>query len=225
MSELRLETLTMRTAQVGPENPLPPLFAVADIHASIDTAAADAEMRRNIGYGRVSTVLPYLVQDGYGRNRQPAEHKVAVLENDVLRATFLLNHGGRLWSLVHRPTGRELLHRNPILQPANLALRDAWPAGGVEWNFGATGHWPLTCSPLHAVRLAAADGTPVLRMYEFERLRRVVVTVDAWLPSGSEVLLVHVSLFNPAAGETPVYWWSNIAVPQGPEVRVVAPAE
>ena len=38
MSELRLETLTMPTAQVGPENPLPPLFSVADLHASIDTA-------------------------------------------------------------------------------------------------------------------------------------------------------------------------------------------
>ena len=120
----------MPTAQVGPENPLPPLFSAADI-VSIDTAAADAEMRRNIGYGRVRTVLPYLLQDGYGRDRHPAEHKVAVLENDVLRATFLLDRGGRLWSLVHKPTGRELLHRNPVFQPANLALRNAWFAGGV----------------------------------------------------------------------------------------------
>ena len=116
----------------------------------------------------------------------------------MLTATFLPGYGGRLWSLVHRPTGRELLHRNPILQPANLALRDAWLAGGVEWNIGATGHWPLTCSPLHAVRLSAPDGTPVLRMYEFERLRRVVMTVDAWLPAGSPTLMVHVALHNPA---------------------------
>jgi hypothetical protein len=46
MSELRLETLTMPTAQVGPENPLPPLFTVADIHASIDTAAAQLKQMR-----------------------------------------------------------------------------------------------------------------------------------------------------------------------------------
>ena len=146
----------MPTAQVGPENPLPPLFSVADMPRVVDTAAADAEMRRNIGYGRVSTVLPYLVQDGYGRSRRPAEHKVAVLENDVLRATFLLDLGGRLWSLVHKPTGRELLHRNPVFQPANLALRNAWFAGGVEWNIGTIGHSPTTCEPLHAARVAAA---------------------------------------------------------------------
>ena len=182
-------------------------------------------MARNLEYGRPTTLLPYANQDSYTRERTGRELPSLVLENEMLTATFLPGYGGRLWSLVHRPTGRELLHRNPILQPANLALRDAWLAGGVEWNLGATGHWPLTCSPLHAVRLTAGDGTPVLRMYEFERLRRVVVTVDAWLPAGSEVLLVHVSLHNPAGQETPVYWWSNIAVPQSPDVRVVAPAE
>ncbi len=225
MSELRLETLTMPTAQVGPENPLPPLFAVADIHASIDSTAADAEMRRNIAYGRVRSVLPYLVQDGYARSRRPAEHKVAVLENDVLRATFLLDLGGRLWSLVHKPTGRELLYRNPVFQPANLALRNAWFAGGIEWNIGTIGHSPTTCEPLHAARVLQPDGTPVLRMYEFERLREVVFQVDAWLPEDSPVLLVHVRIVNPNGVETPMYWWSNVAVPQADDVRVVAPAD
>ena len=225
MSELRLETLSMPTAEVGPVNPLPPLFATADLHAVVDPGEADAEMRHNIGYGRVGSVLPYLVQDGYGRDRRPAEHKVAVLENDVLRATFLLDLGGRLWSLVHKPTGRELLYRNPVLQPANLALRNAWFAGGVEWNIGTIGHSPTTCEPLHAARVLQPDGTPVLRMYEFERLREVVFQVDAWLPDGSPVLLVHVRIVNPNDVETPMYWWSNIAVPQADDVRVIAPAD
>jgi hypothetical protein len=64
MSDLRLETLTMPTAEVGQENPLPPLFAKHDLHAVVDAGEADAEMRGNIGYGRLRTVLPYLVQDG-----------------------------------------------------------------------------------------------------------------------------------------------------------------
>ena len=167
MSELRLATLTMPTAEVGPVNPLPPLFATSDLHTVVDPGEADAELRHNLGYGRVRSVLPYLVQDGYGRDRRPAEHKVAVLENDVLRATFLLDLGGRLWSLVHKPTGRELLYRNQVFQPANLALRNAWFAGGVEWNIGTIGHSPTTCEPLHAARVLQPDGTPVLRIYEF----------------------------------------------------------
>jgi tetratricopeptide (TPR) repeat protein len=224
MSELRLETLTMPTADVGPVNPLPPLFATSDLHAVVDPGEADAEMRHNLDYGRVRSLQPYLVQDGYGRGRRPAEHKVAVLENDVLRATFLLDLGGRLWSLVHKPTGRELLYRNPVFQPANLALRNAWFAGGVEWNIGTIGHSPLTCEPLHAARVLQPDGTPVLRMYEYERVREVVFQVDAWLPAGSPVLLVHVRIVNPNDVETPMYWWSNVAVPQADDVRVIAPA-
>lgn len=130
-------------------------------------AGFDEEMRRNLAYGAPHSLLPYTRQGDYDRVRAERELPAVVLENETLTATFLPSLGGRLWSLVHRPSGRELLHRNPILQPANLALRDAWLAGGVEWNLGTTGHWPLTCEPLHAARLTAADGTAVLRMYAF----------------------------------------------------------
>jgi len=223
-TDLRPDVLAIEGAADPAAGRLPILHGIE--RPGFDAAVAPyPDMARNLEYGRPPTLLPYTMQDSYTRERTHRELPALVLENEVLTATFLPGHGGRLWSLAHRPTGRELLHRNPILQPANLALRDAWLAGGVEWNIGGTGHWPLTCSPLHAVRLRAADGTPVLRMYEFERLRRVVMTVDAWLPAGSPTLMVHVALHNPAAIPTPVYWWSNIAVPQGPDVRVVAPAE
>ncbi|MCX5208073.1 DUF5107 domain-containing protein [Kitasatospora sp. NBC_00240] len=225
MSELRLTTLTLPTAPVGPVNPLPPLFGGADLHQVEDTTLADEEMRHNIGYGRVPSVMPYLMQDGYTRERAPAEHPVAVLENATLRATFLLGAGGRLWSLVHKPTGRELLFRNPVFQPANLALRGAWLAGGVEWNIGTIGHTPTTCEPLHAARVTRPDGTPVLRMWEFERIRGVVFQIDAYLPDDSQVLLVHIRITNPLDRTVPMYWWSNIAVPEAPDVRVLAPAD
>jgi tetratricopeptide (TPR) repeat protein len=221
---LHREVLSLPTARVGPESLLPPLFATRGMHEVRDYGAADAQMRRNIEYGRVASVLPYLLQDGYGRETVDTQHEVAVLENDHLRATFLLQTGGRLWSLVHQPTGRELLHRNPIFQPANLALRHAWVAGGVEWNIGTIGHSPLTCEPLHTVVVRLPDGSPALRMYEFERMREVVFQIDAWLPEESPVLTVRVRIVNPNDHEVPVYWWSNAAVPLDDDVRVLAPA-
>ncbi len=224
MSELRLERLTIATAAVGGVNPLPSLFSAGDLHQSADTSEADEEMHRNIGFGRVTSVLPYLARDTYDRRRAPAEHHVAVLENEHLRATFLLGSGGRLWSLVDLGSGAELLHRNPVFQPANLALRNAWFAGGVEWNVGTIGHSPTTTEPVHAVRLELPDGTPMLRMYEYERLREVVFQVDVWLPGGCPVLLVHVRISNPGDAAVPMYWWSNCAVPQAADVRVLAPA-
>jgi hypothetical protein len=233
MSTLRLDVLRLPTSLLGPPDPLPPLRSHADLHA-VDPGAApvgelDEEMRRGMAYGRLPSVLPYLNQSDYGRELVDAEHPVAVLENDRLSATFLLGWGGRLWSLVERATGRELLYRPATLQLANLALRDAWFAGGVEWNLGLTGHSPLTCAPLHAgrVELDAADGgpaTPLLRLYEYERMRGLVYQVDAWLPDGAPHLLVHVTVTNPSDAAVPLYWWSNTAVPEAEDVRVIAPA-
>ncbi|MCC9306030.1 DUF5107 domain-containing protein [Kitasatospora sp. RB6PN24] len=223
-------TSTLRTDVLRIEGTRDPLGGTLPILHGISRltgagVGVDDEMRRNLAYGIPHTLLPYTRQAGYDRVRAERELPSVVLENETLTATFLPSLGGRLWSLVHRPSGRELLHRNRTFQPANLALRDAWLAGGVEWNLGTTGHWPLTCEPLHAARLTAPDGTPGLRMYAFERLRRLTLRLDTWLPAGSPVLYVHITVHNPAPTETPVYWWSNIAVPEHRDVRVLGPAD
>jgi len=225
MSELRVETLVMPAAEVGPENPLPPLKSAGEIHA-VDQASSGipAEMLRNIAYGRVASLLPYTMQDRYTRERTSRDFRVAILENEILRATFLLEVGGRLWSLYHKPSGRELLEVNPVFQPANLALRNAWFSGGVEWNIGTTGHSPFTCSPLFAARVETSEGMPILRLYEWERLRQVPFQIDAYLPDGSPVLFVSVRITNPHQETVPMYWWSNIAVPETPRTRVITPS-
>ena len=225
MSALRLDTVVLPSASLGPPNPLPPLAGAPELHANIAGADLDAEMRANLEHGRVTSLLPYLIQDRYDRVLKPREHRVAVLENDHLRAEFMLDLGGRLRSLIDRTSSHELLYANRAFQPANLALRNAWFAGGVEWNIGMRGHTPLTCSPLHAARVKGPAGVPALRLWEYERIRQVVYQLDVWLPERSPVLLVAVRVENPNDHPTPMYWWSNIAVPEAEDVRVLAPGK
>ncbi|AKU17682.1 DUF5107 domain-containing protein [Luteipulveratus mongoliensis] len=224
-STLTVSRLTLAAADLGPANPLPPLVASADINTGVGFGPETEDLATRSGYGQVANVLPYATQDGYTRDLQEIETPIAVLENELLRATFLLGYGGRLSSLEHKPTGRELLCRNPTLQLANLSTTNAWFSGGVEWNIGVIGHSPLTCQPVHAARLSRPDGVPVLRMYEWERLRQVPFQIDAYLPPGSPVLYVHCRITNPHEGTLPMYWWSNIAVPETPDTRVLAPAD
>ncbi|HEY1179847.1 MAG TPA: DUF5107 domain-containing protein, partial [Phytomonospora sp.] len=221
MPELRLDTLRLPVAPLGPDSPLPPLPGATDLHAAADIVGGEVF---DFAYGRVPSVLPYTVQDGYGRDREPGGLRVAVLENAHLRATVALDLGGRLWSLVDKDSGRELLYRNPVFQPANLALRGAWFSGGVEWNLGTTGHTPLTCAPMHAARVDTPEG-PALRVWEFERLREVPYQIDFCLPEGSRFLYAHVRIVNARDVDVPMYWWSNIAVPAGKGTRVIAPAD
>ena len=197
MSELRIETYKMPAANLGTENPLP----------SLDGC------------------LPHRLQDNYDRVKKDREFKVVVLENEILKATFLIELGGRLWSLIHKPSNRELLYVNPVFQPCNLAIRNAWFSGGVEWNVGIWGHTTHTCSPLFVAKVKGNDDLPVLRMYEWDRVRLIPYQIDAFLPDGSEFLFVRMKLTNPNDNEIPMYWWSNIAVPELPKGRVIAPAE
>lgn len=225
MTKLKVTNQVVHGADLGPENPLPALGTLGEIQNVPAEPSIPDEVKQNLNYGRRSNPLPYTVQDGYSRARSDKTLTTIVLENDRLEATFLPEYGGRLWSLVDKAAGRDLVYENPVFQPANLAIRNAWLSGGVEWNIGLRGHSPFTCSDVFAARVDGPDGTPILRMYEYERIRQVPYLVDFILPEGSPLLYVHVRIVNPHDDEIPMYWWSNIAYPEHPKTRVVTPAE
>lgn len=227
MSTLTITDYCMLAASLGKENPLPDLKSVTDAHAKIqiDHTTVSEEEARYMGWGRVNTILPYTIQDGYNRHRRRRAFKAAVLENENLRAVFLPQLGGRLWSLFDKQAGRELLHVNPVFQPCNLALRNAWISGGVEWNVGIIGHTPFTLDDMACQRLILGDSTPVLRMYQYERVRHLFYRVEAFLPDGSQQLYVRVRIDNALKEDTAVYWWSNMAVNEKEDVRVIVPAQ
>ena len=226
MSTLKQTVWRMPGAALGPENPLPDLGRVGDAHAAIeiDETTVSPEESKYMGWGRVNTILPYTLQDGYGRKLRQRAFKAFQLENEHLRAVFLPTLGGRLWSLYDKDAGRELLHVNPVFQPANLALRNAWFSGGVEWNCGIIGHTPFTADHMCCEALTLSDGTPVLRMFAYERVRRLFYRVEALLPDGARELYVRVRIDNALQEDTAVYWWSNMAVNEGPDIRVLVPA-
>lgn len=227
MTRLFRTTVSLPGAPVGPPNPLPPLGPADDEHEVEDTSGLPEDMAWQVRYGRIATVLPCSRLDGYTRSREPMEFPALVLDNGRLRATVLPGLGGRLISLVTYVDGgeRELLYRNPVFQPANFALNGAWFSGGIEWNIGSTGHTTLSVAPLHAAGVPGPDGTPMLRLWEWERTRDLPFQVDLWLPEDSDFLYAGVRLRNPHEHDVPAYWWTNIAVPEERTARVIAPAD
>src|SRR5512139_908944 len=126
MTSLTLEPLVIPGARLGEENPLP-YFRARAAHQTIPADPSLPEEKRYLlGWETGFRVLPYRMQDQYTRQRQPLTFQSIVLENETLKATFLPELGGRLVSLLHKPDNRELLCRNPVFQPANLAIRNAW---------------------------------------------------------------------------------------------------
>lgn len=222
MTELRFEKKIFKGAHLNGCSDLPAMRN--SMHTKMQTRL-DEDDELFVGYGNLKNILPYQMQDRYDRAEDDIEFHTAVLENDYLKATFVPDLGGRLWSLYDKVNGKDLVTNNPVFRPGNLALRDAWVCGGVEWNIGMIGHSPFTCSPIFACKVTADDGMPVLRMYEFERVRQVTYQMDFFLPEDSHFLFARMRIVNPSTDAVPMYWWSTIAVPEIDGYRVIVPAK
>ena len=216
----------MPAASMGDLNPMPDIKNISYIHAGYElTDKIRDDEKTYIGKGMIPTMIPYLTQDGYDRAKKPTDFDAAILENDHLKVVFLPGLGGRLWSVFDKQSGKELLYVNPVFQPGNLGLRNAWFSGGVEFNVGIKGHNPLTCSPLWCAVDTYKNGEKVLRLYEYERIRDVVYSISAYLPDDSDTLYLKCKIENKSDQKKHMYWWSNIAVPETPKTRVIVPTD
>ena len=221
MTDLRIEDFKIRGHRVGKTAWYP---AVRELIKSEISAELDEDDGLFIGYGMMSDGLPYTLQDDYDNPEEELTFKSVVLENECLKAVFIPELGGRLWSLYDKENQRDLILANTKFIPCNLAIRNAWFAGGVEFNCGRRGHDEQTVSPRYAA-IVETDKFPVLRIYEYQRDRGTPFQYDCFLPSGSKFLYIRGRIYNPNSYVVPMYWWSNIATAEVKGSRVVVPAK
>ena len=214
-------TLELRGSRLGAECPLPAFTPVRPTPLAHVGEHATAAMRERVERGRLRSPLPYALCSDYDRADHALQLPALELTNGALTAMVLPTLGGRVWSLVDHVRDRELLFVNPRLRFANFGLTDAWFAGGIEWNLGSTGHATTSSRPVHAAVVDGPDGQ-VLRLWEWERTRDLLLQVDLWL-DGTR-LLASTRVVNPDPEPKPLYYWTNIAVPETPDTRVLVPA-
>lgn len=225
MSKAYLSAVTLPGASYIRENPLPN-FRNKKLHASVKTnPSLPSEYAEKLGENLAFRVLPYKMQDDYDRSMGTRVLKTAVLENDIMKATFLTDFGGRLYSLYNKRDKRELMFKNPVFQPANIALRDAWISGGIEWNIGRTGHTYHTSAPVFFERCIDESGENYLVMSEYDRCEGLCYSIEFRLPEGEDTLFAKVTIINPHDYDVPMYWWTNIAVRETPGLRVLAASD
>ncbi len=220
---LTVSEILLPSANFNGESTLPSLYEMSNVQ-NLTMSTLDEDDELFIGYGFLPSLFPYKMQDLYDRADGVKPYIGVVLENEYLKAVFLPEMGGRLWSLYDKVKDKDLLYTNPMIRPCNLSVRNAWLAGGIEFNCGMVGHSPFTCSRIHAAEAKLDDGTPVLRMYEYERIRACVYQMDFFLPEDSKQLFGRMRIVNPTNRTTPMYWWSNIAVREDKNARNVIDA-
>ena len=218
--QLYQDKLTLTGALPGPENPQPVFRSLEKDMRMEEDGTLTEEQKYRYGKDCGARCLPYRMQDRYLRSDEPVTLDTVVMENRFIRAEFVPSLGGRLWSLYDKEEQREVLFRNPVLRVANLAIRNAWFSGGIEWNLGHTGHHVFTCDPVYACKIKAPDGEEFLRMYQYEAEHAQVYQMDFHLPEDSRQLVMHLRIENTLDSTQPLYWWTNTAVPQTEGTRI-----
>jgi len=184
---------------------------------------SEDESRHSFEFGAAS-LLPYRLQDDYDHNPVSELHPVVSIDNGLLGITVAPRLGGRLLTMHDHATGRDLVFANPVFQPGNLGLLNAWFSGGIEWNGLIPGHTPFACSQVFAAKLETDRG-PILRLYEFDRVLEATWQIDLFLPNDDNRLFVHGRIVNADRNEKLAYWWTNVAVGADKGTRVVSPAD
>ena len=220
---LEFTNITLKSGNLGEDSLIP------DIHNSdldpffICDETIPEEQKKNIGKGMIKTILPYKMQNLYDRDFKDRTYFAAVLENEYLKATFLPELGGRLWSLYNKKAQKDIVYKNDALIFANLALCNAWFAGGSEWNIGMKGHSPFTCRKMFTKKVIGEKGHEILKMYEYEEKRGLVYSVNALLEK--DKLYVYIDVENVSGKPTYMYWWSNVASLQTKGTRCIVPTD
>lgn len=225
MSQIKREVLSIPSADFGGESTLPHIATKLSLGDIDNRISLDEDDGLYINYGVMECAFPYKTQDMYDRGTEIKDYDSYVIENDYIRAVFMPDFGGKLWSLYDKVADRELLFSNKAVRPCNLAVRNAWLSGGIEWNCGYKGHGPFTCSRINTAITTLDDGTPVLRFYYYERIRCVVVQMDFYLPDDARYLCCRMRITNPGDEVVPMYWWSNVAAEEKDGDRVIVPAD
>jgi hypothetical protein len=86
------ESVPMNCASLGTPNAIPDIrgFSRSNPPPAVGDPGMPEEEGAWVHQGHIHTVLPYTMIDGYDRNPKPSSLRMAVLENEHLRAEFAM---------------------------------------------------------------------------------------------------------------------------------------
>lgn len=151
-------------------------------------------------------------------NRPVAKrYRFVVMENDYLKATICPDLGGKVYSLVHKPSGKEVLYVPEVIRYTRILPRFYFIAGGIEVSF------PISHSPTQNESILYKIDRTADRIYvtcgERELRFGMQWSVEYSLGGGDSFLTQRVLFHNPGKSAYPWMSWSNAALPSAADTK------
>lgn len=136
--------------------------------------------------------------------------RMVSMENDHIRVVICPDLGGKVYSLFHKKSGKEILYHPGSLRTARILPRMAFLSGGIEVSF------PVSHTPVQTEKLAYKSLRFGKRLYvwcgERELHYGMQWTVEYSLGEEDHFLTQRTHFFNPTSSTHSWMSWSNAAL-------------
>ncbi|HKB43892.1 MAG TPA: DUF5107 domain-containing protein, partial [Chitinophagaceae bacterium] len=162
-------------------------------------------------------VYPYISYAETSNRPVPEKYHFVVLENDHIKVTICPDLGGKVYSMIHKSSGKEILYVPDVIRYTRILPRFYFVAGGIEVSF------PISHSPTQNEKI----------LYKIDRTKdRIYVTcgerelrfgmqwaVEYSLGTDDHFLTERVIFYNPGTKAYPWMSWSNAALPSASDTK------
>ena len=165
---------------------------------------------------------------------QPRTYRTVTLENEYLRLIVLPELGGRLWRVIHKPTGNELFYHNPVVMPSpwGPAEMQGWIAlGGLEWGLPVAEHGYAWGTPWEVVALESDGQQAAVTLALPDDGQVLGANIKISLAAGEAAFTLEPTITNVSEDPVRFAFWHSAALAPGTdntpsaETRFVIPAD
>lgn len=162
-------------------------------------------------------VYPYISYVETSNRPVLKKYQLIELENDLVKAVICPDLGGKVMSLVHKPSGKEVLYAPDVIRYTRILPRFYFVAGGIEVSF------PISHSPSQnekvSYRIDRFPGRTYVTCGERELRFGMQWSVEYSLGPEDSFLTARVKFHNPGKDPYPWMSWSNAALPAAPDTK------
>ncbi|WP_113671032.1 DUF5107 domain-containing protein [Vallitalea guaymasensis] len=144
-----------------------------------------------------------------------------VLETKYLLIEVLPQLGGRVQRILDKRNNRDIVYYNKVIKPQLVGTRGAWFAGGIEFNFPIS-HSPTSYDSVHYTINQTKDSASVT-FGNIEQISSMNWQVTLNYIMIHLIMEQKVHLNNPTPVENRYYFWTNAAIQDTEDLRLVYP--
>jgi hypothetical protein len=145
------------------------------------------------------------------------KYHFVTLENKYMKVTVCPDLGGKVYSIVHKGSNKEVLYVPGEIRQTRILPRFYFIAGGIEVSF------PISHSPSQnekvLYKIEKVNNREYVTCGERELRFGMQWSVEYSLGPNDEFLTQRVKFYNPGTGTYPWMTWSNAALPSAPDTK------